>query len=68
MADSTGTRDMRNIDPDSEENQRQTRDNGNHVKVLKFLAKNPNKCKRCGYPISPDSEYCGECLCEEDGL
>lgn len=27
-----------------------------------------NKCKGCGCEISPDSTYCGECLCEEDSL
>lgn len=27
-----------------------------------------NKCKGCGYPISPECSYCGECCCEEDGL
>jgi hypothetical protein len=26
------------------------------------------KCKGCGYKISPDSEFCGECICEEDSL
>lgn len=27
-----------------------------------------NKCKVCGYPIAKGEEYCGECVCEEDGL
>lgn len=27
-----------------------------------------HKCKGCGYPIHPSCDYCGECLCEEDGL
>lgn len=25
-----------------------------------------NQCKGCGCPVSPESEYCGECLCEND--
>lgn len=27
-----------------------------------------HKCKGCGFLISVESNYCGECLCEEDGL
>jgi hypothetical protein len=27
-----------------------------------------NKCRQCGFPISPDSTHCGECLCEDDGI
>lgn len=30
--------------------------------------KKQNKCKICGYPISKDSEICGECACEDDGV
>ncbi len=26
-----------------------------------------NKCKGCGYSISPAVDYCGECVCESDG-
>ena len=29
---------------------------------------NRRKCKGCGIPIHPSCDYCGECLCEEDGL
>ena len=25
------------------------------------------RCRGCGYKIDPSCEYCGECLCEEDG-
>lgn len=27
-----------------------------------------HKCKGCGFPVHPSCTYCGECLCEEDGL
>jgi hypothetical protein len=27
-----------------------------------------NHCRGCGFEISNDSTYCGECLCEEDGI
>lgn len=26
-----------------------------------------HKCKGCGYTISPECSYCGECMCEDDG-
>lgn len=26
-----------------------------------------NRCKGCGYPIDPSEDFCGECLCEDDG-
>jgi hypothetical protein len=26
------------------------------------------RCKGCGFPIARGCDYCGECLCEEDGL
>ena len=26
------------------------------------------KCKGCGYTIALGCGYCGECMCEEDGL
>lgn len=26
------------------------------------------KCKGCGFPVGPESDFCGECICEEDGL
>lgn len=32
------------------------------------LSKPTSKCKGCGFRVSADSEFCGECLCEEDGL
>ena len=25
-------------------------------------------CKGCGYTIAKGAGYCGECLCEEDGI
>ena len=28
----------------------------------------PHVCKSCGYPIHPSETYCGECMCEDDGL
>lgn len=30
--------------------------------------KRPKKCKGCGFEIHESCDYCGECLCEEDGL
>lgn len=27
-----------------------------------------NHCRGCGYPIHASEEWCGECVCEEDGL
>lgn len=27
-----------------------------------------NRCKGCGFAISPGSDYCGECMCEEESL
>lgn len=26
------------------------------------------KCRGCGFPVGPESEFCGECICEEDDL
>lgn len=28
----------------------------------------PGKCRGCGYKVSKESDYCGECLCEVDEL
>ena len=25
-------------------------------------------CLSCGYEIAPGNSYCGECLCEDDGV
>ncbi len=33
-----------------------------------FTFTRTGKCKGCQCPVSPDSEFCGECLCEEDEL
>lgn len=30
--------------------------------------KGKNRCKGCGFEISMDSDLCGECVCEEDGI
>jgi len=31
-------------------------------------SKSQGRCKGCGCRVSADSDYCGECLCEEDTL
>lgn len=35
---------------------------------IKLTLTRTGKCKGCGHTISPDSEFCGECICEEDGV
>ena len=57
---------MRNIDPDSEENQRATRDNQIAVKVAKHVFSN---CNVCGRALARDDEFeigmCAICANEE---
>lgn len=26
------------------------------------------RCRSCGCAVAPDCDYCGECLCEDDGI
>lgn len=36
--------------------------------MLKRLRSRKPVCLGCGYPVPYKDSYCGECLCEEDGL
>lgn len=27
----------------------------------------PNRCGSCGTHVAPGNDYCGECMCEDDG-
>ena len=30
--------------------------------------KTQNLCRTCGYPIHQSEKFCGECMCEDDGI
>lgn len=37
-------------------------------KTKKPRKRKQNKCKACGFPVSEESTYCGECVCELEYL
>jgi hypothetical protein len=38
------------------------------VNVERLARIKTEPCKGCGYPVSAGCGWCGECICEEDGL
>lgn len=39
-----------------------------HQTITRIQWRYESRCLQCGFEISEDSSYCGECTCEEDSL